>query len=167
MSLNDILVFSSSKNLWFTIYWTVKFVDLLKRLTQFLLPFLFANSFTAEQLMKDKTKLSETFKTFVFYQQELVNTQVFAYGLMLLILKNLLLFSWQEQRNSKLNENEQKNFLQLKPATVKVTLLHGSFPRFLNCKQNSTKCLNFAQMTCKLIFTPYTKDCFKNAEIII
>ena len=82
--------------------------------------------------MKDKTKLSETFKTFVFYQQELVNTQVFAYGLMLLILKNLLLFSWQEQRNSKLNENEQKNFFsmkillkQLKPATVKVTL-HGS-----------------------------------------
>ena len=40
--------------------------------------------------MKDKTKLSEIFKAFVFYQQELVNTQVFAYGLMLLVLKNLV-----------------------------------------------------------------------------
>ena len=79
--------------------------------------------------MKDKTKLSETFKTFVFYQQELVNTQVFAYGLMLLILKNLLVFLTRATE-LKTKRKRTKNFFAVKACNCKSNTPPREFSMF-------------------------------------
>ena len=63
--------------------------------------------------MKDINKISEIFKPFVSYRKELVHTQVFAYGLMLM-LKNFFSVFLTIATNSKLNETEQKAFFSMK-----------------------------------------------------
>ena len=79
--------------------------------------------------MKDKTKLSEIFKAFVFYQQELVNTQVFAYGLMLLVLKNLVFLTRATELKTK--RKRTKKFFAVKACNCKSNTLPRELSTFL------------------------------------